>query len=115
MAGRNDPNTLNSNLICILFLSRRQVCTKEYDRFGFDDFFLVADDPVYIEPLRAVLSKEPNPRKIGAFECKYFANGKLLRKGNEETAYAGTDLAYVNWQNIWYIIGASLGLQLHEM
>lgn len=81
----------------------------------FDEFFLVADDPVYLEPLRAVLPKEFTPRKIGSLEYLYLANGKLLRKGNEETAYAGTDLARVLWQDIWYAIGSSLGLQLYEM
>jgi very-short-patch-repair endonuclease len=81
----------------------------------FDQFFLVSDDAVYCEPLRTVLPKEFSPRKIGSYESKYLANGKLLRKGNEETAYRGTDLAYVLWQDIWYIIGASVGLQLHEM
>ncbi|WP_048767576.1 endonuclease domain-containing protein [Oligella urethralis] len=80
----------------------------------FDEFFLVADDPVYREPMRAVLPKELTPRRFGSFESEYLANGKLLRKGNEETAFAGTDLARVLWQNIWYIIGASRGLELHE-
>jgi hypothetical protein len=79
----------------------------------FDEFLLVADDPIYCHPLRTVLPKEFSPIKTDSIEnqCKYLANGKLLRKNNEETAYAGTDLAYVRWQNIWYIIGASLGLQ----
>lgn len=81
----------------------------------FDQFFLVADDPVYREPMRAVLPKEFTPRRLGTFESAYLANGKLLRKGNEETAFAGTDLARVLWQDIWYIIGASRGLELHEM
>ena len=81
----------------------------------FDEFFLVADDPVYREPMRAVLPKEFTSRRLGSFESEYLANGKLLRKGNDETAFAGTDLARVLWQNIWYIIGASRGLELHEM
>jgi len=81
----------------------------------FDEFILVADDPVYIKPLRAVLPEKLSSRKIGTFESEYLANGKLLRKGNEETAYVGTDLARVLWQDIRYVIGASLGLQLYEM
>jgi very-short-patch-repair endonuclease len=81
----------------------------------FDEFCLVADDPIYIEPFRAVLPKEFSDRKLGSFTHQYLANGKLLRRGNDETAYASTELAQVLWQNIWYPIGASLGLSLHEL
>jgi very-short-patch-repair endonuclease len=81
----------------------------------FDEFFLVADDPIYREPMRAVLPKDLTLRRLGSCESAYLSNGKLLRKGNEETSFAGTDLARVMWQDIWYIIGASRGLQLHEM
>jgi very-short-patch-repair endonuclease len=81
----------------------------------FDEFYLIADDAVYIEPLRAVLPKEFTPTKIGSHSFDRLANGKLLRKGNDETAFAGTDLARVQWQDIAYVIGASMGLALHEL
>ena len=81
----------------------------------FDEFYLVADDPVYVDQLRSVLPKELSEMQLGSFTHKYLANGKLLRKGNDETAFAGTDLANVLWQNIWYIIGASMGLSHYEL
>lgn len=81
----------------------------------FDEFILVADDPVYIPPLRAVLPSEFSEREFGTFKSKYLANGKLLRKGNEDTSYVGSDLVYVIWQKIIYIIAASMGLSLYEM
>ena len=81
----------------------------------FDDFFVVADDPVYVDPLLSVLPNEMKVRKIGDREFHYLPNGKLLRKGNHETTYIGTDLVKVRWQNICYIIEDSLGLNLYEM
>jgi hypothetical protein len=81
----------------------------------FDEFYLIADDPVYVTPFRSALPKELSEVKMGAFTYKHLANGKLLRKGNYETAFAGTDLAYVKWQDIWYAIGSSMGLHLHEL
>jgi hypothetical protein len=81
----------------------------------YDDFYLMADDPVYVEPLRSVLPNEFSERRLGSHVFKYLANGKLLRKDNEETSFVGTDLAYVQWQDVWYIIGASMGLELHEL
>ncbi|MBL4837287.1 MAG: DUF559 domain-containing protein [Kordiimonadaceae bacterium] len=87
---------------------------KSYSHL-FDEFFLIADDPVYIEPLRSVLPKEFSERNMGNYTHHYLANGKLLRKGNDETSFVGTDLAHVQWQDVWYIIGASMGLSLHEL
>lgn len=81
----------------------------------FDDFYLVADDPVYVAPMRSALPKEFSEMKMGSFAYKHLANGKLLRKGNDETAFAGTDLAYVQWQDVWYAIGSSMGLSPHEL
>jgi hypothetical protein len=81
----------------------------------FDEYYLVADDPIYISPLRSVLPKEFSERQLGSYSHLYLANGKLLRKGNEETAYVGTELARVLWQKIWYVIGASMGLKLYEL
>lgn len=81
----------------------------------FDDFYLIADDPVYELPLLSVLLKEFTKKELGNFSYNYIANGKLLRQGNDETSFAGTDLAYVHWQNIWYIIGASMGLDTYEL
>ena len=81
----------------------------------FDEFYLVADDPVYVLPLRSVLPQELSTRHIGSFKHKYLSNAKLLRKNNHETAFAGTDLAQVLWQNIWYPIGSAMGLSLHEL
>ncbi len=81
----------------------------------FDEFYLLADDPVYVEPLRSVLPEEFSERHLGSYTHKYLANAKLLRKGNSETSFSGTDLASVLWQNIWYIIGSSMGLELSEL
>lgn len=81
----------------------------------FDEFMVVADDPIYRDPIRAVLPKELSERTIGAFTHKYLANAKLLRLGNEETSFVGTELTYVLWQNIWYVIGTALGLEDYEL
>lgn len=81
----------------------------------FDEFILIADDPVYIEPLRTVLPKTFSKRKIGDYDFDFLANGKLLRHGNESTSYVGSDLTHVSWQRLWYVIGASQGLSLYEM
>lgn len=81
----------------------------------FDDFMLVADDPVYIAPFQSILPKETSKGVIGPYSFDYYSNAKILRKNNDETAFAGTELAKVRWQNIWYIIGVSLGLELHEL
>jgi hypothetical protein len=81
----------------------------------FDEYYLVADDHVYVTPLRSVLPKEFTERETGSHRYKHLPNGKLLRKGNDETAFAGTDLAYVRWQDVWYPIGSSMGLSPHEL
>jgi hypothetical protein len=81
----------------------------------FDDFYLVADDPVYVEPLRSVLPEEFSEEKLGEYGFKYLSGGKLLRRGNDETAFVGTDLAHVRWQDVWYPIGASMGLETYEL
>jgi very-short-patch-repair endonuclease len=81
----------------------------------FDEFYLVADDPVYVDPLRSVLPKELSSEQLGMHSFEFLSNGKLLRKCNEDTAFAGTDLAYVRWQDIYYPIGSSMGLKLHEL
>ncbi|MBP6157226.1 MAG: DUF559 domain-containing protein [Polaromonas sp.] len=78
----------------------------------FDDYYLVADDIVYVTPLRSVLPKEYTKLEAG---YRHLSNGKILRRCNDETAFAGTDLALVKWQDIWYPIGASMGLNLYEM
>ncbi len=76
---------------------------------------LVADDPVYVEPLRSVLPEKFSEEKLGEYAFKYLSGGKLLRKGNDETAFVGTDLAHVRWQDVWYPIGASMGLETYEL
>lgn len=81
----------------------------------FDEFILVADDPVYVSPLRSVLPAELSDRQLGSHKTKYLANCKLLRHGNESTSYVGSELVHVLWQRVWYIIGASMGLSLYEM
>ena len=81
----------------------------------FDDFYLVADDPVYVAPMRSVLPRDFSEMKMGFYTLNGLANGKLLRKGNEETAFAGTDLAHVQWQDVWYVIGSAMGLLPHEL
>lgn len=87
---------------------------KSYSHL-FDEFILIADDPVYIEPLRSVLPATLSERQLGSHKSLYLANGKLLRNGNEDTSYIGSELVYVLWQRVWYIIGASMGLSLYEM
>jgi very-short-patch-repair endonuclease len=81
----------------------------------FDDFYLVADDPVYVDPLRSVLPANLNEHLPGQTGLKYLPGGKILRKGNDETSFAGTDLARVRWQDVWYPIGTSMGLATHEL
>lgn len=81
----------------------------------FDQFLVVADDPVYVAPLLTVLPSEKTIEKIGVHEFSYIGNGKLLRRGNDETRYVGTDLVNVKWQDIWCIIGSAMGLSLYEM
>lgn len=81
----------------------------------FDEFMVVADDPIYKDPVRAVLPKELSERTIGTFTHKYLANAKLLRLGNEETSFVGTELIYVLWQDIWYVIGTALELEDYEL
>ncbi|GKV90963.1 hypothetical protein PEC301619_29450 [Pectobacterium carotovorum subsp. carotovorum] len=81
----------------------------------FDEFMLVGDDTVYIEPFRSVLPSTLTLEKIGNHEFKSLKNGKLLRRGNEDTSYVGSELVYVRWQDLYYIIGASMGLCNHEM
>lgn len=66
----------------------------------FDDFFIVADDPAYI---------------VDLLELFALKNGKLLRRGNYETCYHGTELLKVRWQDIYYIICDAIGLKLNEM
>lgn len=66
----------------------------------YDQFLVVADDPVYIEPLLHVLPS---------------SSGKLLRRGNSKTSYTGTDLVKYQWQDIYYPIGQAFGLALHEI
>ncbi|MGJ8581083.1 MAG: endonuclease domain-containing protein [Psychromonas sp.] len=81
----------------------------------FDDFLVMADDRVYGAPLLRVLPSEMSIEKFGDIEFSYIGNGKLLRRGNHETTYVGSDLVRVKWQNIWYPLGASMGLSPHEM
>jgi very-short-patch-repair endonuclease len=83
--------------------------------YFFDEFFLVADDPVYVQPLRSVLPAEFGVERIGAHSFKSLAGAKILRKCNAETAFVGTDLAHVRWQDVWYPIGTSMGLDPHEL
>ncbi len=66
----------------------------------FDDFYLVADDPIYIAPFEEIFTA---------------CDGKLLRWGNERTNFSGTNLARVRWQRFYYPIGSAMGLELHEM
>lgn len=81
----------------------------------FDEFMLVGDDVVYIEPFRSVLPPTFKTDIMGSLEFKYLANGKLLRRGNEDTSYVYSDLVRVRWQRLYYIIGASMGVSLYEM
>ncbi|HGN9466903.1 TPA: endonuclease domain-containing protein [Providencia stuartii] len=81
----------------------------------FDEFMLVGDDVIYIDPLRSVLPSELTKYKNGNHEYKYLANAKLLRLGNYETNYADSELAYIRWQQLYYVIGASMGIPLHDI
>ncbi|MGD1701075.1 hypothetical protein [Dapis sp. BLCC M229] len=66
----------------------------------YDEFLVVADDAVYIEPLLQILS---------------FNNGKLLRRGNSETTFIDKKLEKFPWQNIYHAIADAFGLSLDEM
>ena len=81
----------------------------------FDEFYLVADDPVYVTPLQSVISLDRGSLQLGACTFKPISNAKLLRKSNKETSFSGTDLAYVRWQDIWYPIGTAMGLMPFEL
>ncbi|MCT2399083.1 endonuclease domain-containing protein [Novosphingobium mangrovi (ex Huang et al. 2023)] len=81
----------------------------------FDEFYLVADDPIYVLPLRSVLSVKSSDRVLDGQNYELLEGGKLLRKGNDETSFVGTDLARVRWQNVWYPIGAAMGLASFEL
>ncbi|WP_200933222.1 MULTISPECIES: endonuclease domain-containing protein [unclassified Sphingomonas] len=81
----------------------------------FDEFFLVADDPIYVLPLRTVLPAQLSDSVLGGQNFAFLPGGKLLRKGNDETAFVGTDLAKVRWQNVWYPIGTAMGLHPYEL
>ena len=81
----------------------------------FDEFLVMADDPVYIPHLLKVLPKEMSIEKFGDYEHSYIGSCKLLRRGNGDTSYVGSDLVKVKWQDIWYVIGSSMGLSLYEM
>ncbi|AFY96549.1 endonuclease domain-containing protein [Chamaesiphon minutus] len=81
----------------------------------FDEFLVVADDPVYVHPLLTALLSEMSKLRMREFEISYIGNGKLLRRGNHETSYVDTDLVKVRWQNIWYVLGSALGLSLDQM
>lgn len=81
----------------------------------FDEFYLVADDPVYVHPMRSILPSEFTNVKMGSYTHQRLSNGKLLRRGNDETAFIGTDLAHVQWQDVWYPLGASMGLTPYEL
>lgn len=81
----------------------------------FDEFYLVGDDVVYVEPFRSVLPENFSDNFLGKYNFKFLAGGKLLRKENVKTAFVGTDLASVRWQDVWYPIGASMGLATHEL
>jgi len=81
----------------------------------WDEFILIADDPVYVDPLIAVLPNQLSQRTIGNFTHEYLANGKLLRLSNEETSFIPRNLNRVLWQNIWYAIGSAMGLHNYEL
>lgn len=81
----------------------------------FDEFLVIADDPVYVSPLLSVLPNEMSVDKLGDIEFSYIGNGKLLRRGNNETSYIGSELVRVKWQNVWYVLGAAMGLSIYEM
>ena len=67
----------------------------------FDDVFAIIDDPLYV-----------NPEILAIFER---ARGRLLRKGNSETSFRGTEWVKIGWQNVDYVIEGAMGLQVHEM
>lgn len=81
----------------------------------FDEFYIVADDIVYVDPVRSVLPEEFSVEKLAEYSHEYLSGGKLLRKSNDQTAFVGTDLARVRWQDVWYPIGTSMGLSLYEL
>ncbi|OAN61062.1 hypothetical protein A8B79_06205 [Balneola sp. EhC07] len=87
---------------------------ESYSHF-FDEFLIVADDTIYIEPLRQVLSSVIAKETTGSHNHYYIPNCKLLRKGNEDTNFKNTELVKVKWQRLSCPLGASFGLSLNEM
>lgn len=81
----------------------------------FDEFYLVADDIVYAEPYRSVLPENFSDNFLGEYNFEFLAGGKLLRRSNHETAFVGTDLAHVRWQDVAYPIGTAMGLTAYEL
>ncbi|WP_339493077.1 endonuclease domain-containing protein [Pseudomonas sp. EA_15y_Pfl2_R67] len=81
----------------------------------FDQFILIADDPVYVEPLRSVLPQQLSERTVGSITHQFLGNAKLLRLGNDETSLIPNDLNRVLWQNVWYAIGSAMGLEMYEL
>lgn len=66
----------------------------------YDEVLLLGDDQIYILPL---LDVQPITRV------------KLLRRDNRHTLYRDTPLAQVRWQDIYYVVGMTLGLHEYEM
>lgn len=79
----------------------------------FDEYYLIGDDPVYVDPLREVLSDNLVSQRVG--DNEFLSNGKLLRLNNDETSFVGLDLNRVRWQDVWYSIGTSMGLNEYEL
>ena len=80
----------------------------------FDEFYFIADDVVYLDLLSDLFPAREgeDSLRIGSAGLPWW---KILRKENDETAFANTFLASIPWQNVWYPIGAAMGLEVHEL
>lgn len=110
-----DRGEVRINVVAHDFYSAELGVHMESYAHLFDEFFVVADDPIYVLPLRSVLPAKLSDRVLGGQNLECLPRGKLLRKGNDETAFVGTDLARVRWQDVWYPIGTAMGLHTYEL
>lgn len=66
----------------------------------YDDIYVMADDLGYVAPLLDALRP---------------GRDKLIRRNSRNSAYRGTDLARLQWQDVYHVVCGTLGLPLHEM
>ena len=74
-----------------------------------------SDEPIDVLPLQSVLPGKLDETVPGGESFEFLPESKLLRKANNETAFAGTDLAKIRWQDVWYPIGTAMGLRQYVL